>query len=125
VVLPVGAEGVCGVSDVQAFISIDPQMRSGRPCVNSTRIPAYVLAEYVAGGDDPAFVATYYSTENFVLPREAVLVACWYQATYEKGRWRKHWGKWAKRSHQAMWEGAAGPMLRIRRRGRRPSGDRP
>lgn len=81
-------------------VSVDPQMRSGRPCVNGTRIPAEALAGYVAAGDDVGFVA-----EQYNLTREAVLVACWYQATYGKGRWRKRWGEWAEDSHSAMWHG--------------------
>jgi uncharacterized protein (DUF433 family) len=91
--------------DVRAFVSIDPQMRSGQPCINGTRISVDAVAEYVAAGDDPAHIATTYS-----IPREAVLVACWYQATYEKGRWRKRWGGWAEESHQAMWEGRWGDV---------------
>lgn len=83
-----------------AFVSIDPQMRSGRPCVNGTRIQAEVIAGYVAAGDDVTWIA-----EAYNLTREAVLVACWYQAMYERGKWRKHWQQWARDQHDAMWEG--------------------
>lgn len=91
--------------DVEAFISIDPRRRSGEPCVNVTRIPAEILAGFIAAGDPVDFIAASYSGESFTLPREAVLVACWYQATYGTKRWRKRWGAWAEVAHAAMWNG--------------------
>jgi len=34
----------------QEHISIDPQVRSGRPCISGTRITVYDLLESLAGG---------------------------------------------------------------------------
>ena len=55
----------------QDRICIDPAIRSGKPCIKSTRITVYDVLEYLAGGD---------STENLLaefpdLEREDIL-AC-------------------------------------------------
>ena len=34
----------------QERISIDPEVRSGKPCVRGTRITVYDVLEYLAGG---------------------------------------------------------------------------
>jgi uncharacterized protein (DUF433 family) len=36
--------------DWQERISVNPSVRSGKPCVNGTRITAYDVLEYLAGG---------------------------------------------------------------------------
>jgi uncharacterized protein (DUF433 family) len=34
----------------QDRISVDPQVRSGKPCIKGTRITVYDVLEYLAGG---------------------------------------------------------------------------
>lgn len=34
----------------QKYITIDPEIRSGKPCVEGTRITVYDILEYMAGG---------------------------------------------------------------------------
>jgi uncharacterized protein (DUF433 family) len=34
----------------QEHISIDPNIRSGKPCIKGTRITVYDILEYLAGG---------------------------------------------------------------------------
>ncbi len=34
----------------QERISVDPKVRSGRPCIKGTRITVYDVLEYLAGG---------------------------------------------------------------------------
>ena len=36
--------------DFKTRISINPDVRSGKPCINNTRIAVYVVLEYFAGG---------------------------------------------------------------------------
>ncbi|TVS18719.1 MAG: DUF433 domain-containing protein [Gammaproteobacteria bacterium] len=40
--------------DWQARISVDPAIRSGKPCVQGTRITVYDILEYLAGGMNEA-----------------------------------------------------------------------
>ena len=36
--------------DYRPFIGIDPQIRSGKPCVKGTRISVFDVLDYLAGG---------------------------------------------------------------------------
>ncbi len=36
--------------DFQGRITIDPEVRSGKPCIKGTRITVYDVLEYLAGG---------------------------------------------------------------------------
>lgn len=36
----------------QARISVNPDVRSGKPCIKGTRITVYDVLEYLAGGDE-------------------------------------------------------------------------
>jgi uncharacterized protein (DUF433 family) len=36
--------------DWQQRITVDPAVRSGKPCIKSTRITVYDILEYLAGG---------------------------------------------------------------------------
>jgi uncharacterized protein (DUF433 family) len=45
-----GGRGYNAVMDWQARISVNPAVRSGKPCIKGTRITVYDLLEYLAGG---------------------------------------------------------------------------
>ncbi len=38
------------LSDVTAWIAVDPDIRGGQPCIRGTRITVYDLLDYLAGG---------------------------------------------------------------------------
>lgn len=48
--LPTVTRGEAGSMSWQERISIDPAVRSGKPCVRGTRITVYDVLEYMAGG---------------------------------------------------------------------------
>lgn len=39
-----------GMKDLMDHITIDPAVRSGKPCIRGTRITVYDVLEYLAGG---------------------------------------------------------------------------
>jgi len=85
------------------FVSIDPAMQSGRPCVSHTRLTVETVAVYIWGGYTPEDVA-----EEFDVTPADVLVACWYAGTYGipgSWDWRARWGKWAEDVHENLWHG--------------------
>lgn len=66
--------------DYHRYISIDSAIRSGKPCVNGTRITVFDVLDYMAGG---------MSTEEILadfpqLSREAVLACLAYAADRER-----------------------------------------
>ena len=81
------------------FVSVNPGMCWGQPCVGSTRLPVEMIAEYVWAGSDMAAL----SSDWDYLRRGDVLVACWFQAQYGGRRWRKRWGAWARTAGMALW----------------------
>lgn len=80
------------------FVSFDPAMRVGQPCINHTRIPIWSIAGMVWAGEPVEAVA-----EDYDISRWAVLVACWYQGTYGGRSWRKRWKEWADVAHEDLW----------------------
>ena len=54
--------------DAGRYISVDPKILSGTPCVNGTRVPAHYIADMVKNGDTvPEILAAYpYLTEGQV-----------------------------------------------------------
>lgn len=93
---------------VTPFVSVNPAMRWGQPCVNGTRLPVDAVAGMVwAEGVDVA-------ADQYDLTRADVLVACWYAGTYGlPGRreslfpvrqWPKRWGAWADSVAGALWK---------------------
>jgi uncharacterized protein (DUF433 family) len=71
-------------------ISIDPGIQFGQPCIAGTRIPTEALAGRVFAGDSVATVMYGYD-----LDRHQVPLACWYEGTMGRKRYRKRWEKWA------------------------------
>jgi uncharacterized protein (DUF433 family) len=45
--------GIIGAMNWQDRISVNPAVRSGKPCVKGTRITVYDVLEYLAGGMKP------------------------------------------------------------------------
>ena len=89
------------------FISADPAVQFGQPCLNGTRIPARNLAEMVAAGDSVEDTAWAYNTT-----RAEVLVCCWYIARHDEGdghglrtKLRRAWRPWAEQWHQQLARG--------------------
>lgn len=96
-----------GVHHNQPYVTADPAMRSGQPCVNGTRVPVESVA-YAVWLDGGAYAAA----SDYDLTRHDVLVACWYAGTYGlPGRrtltpsrmWRERWGPWAREVHDSLW----------------------
>ncbi len=54
--------------DAKRYISVDPEILSGTPCVNGTRVPAHYIADMAKNGDSvPEILAAYpYLTEGQV-----------------------------------------------------------
>jgi uncharacterized protein (DUF433 family) len=70
-------------------ITVHPAYQFGRPCLEGTRIPADILAEFVLAGDSVDSTADAYDVS-----RAAVLAACWHEATYGEKRVQQHWREW-------------------------------
>jgi uncharacterized protein (DUF433 family) len=84
--------------DDEHFISIDPRRHSGSPCINLTRTSTSAIAGCVYAGDSVESTMDGYGGD-----RTDVLLACWYEATFNPRQWSK-WKRWA--------EDAWGPLAR-------------
>lgn len=92
-----------GVMEERPFITIDPGVQFGAPCLGRTpRLPAHVVAERWWAGLSLEEVLDSCQGEN---RREDVLVACWYMARHSTRTWRKRWEEWADANAYALWEG--------------------
>lgn len=90
-----------GAKAHEPYVSVDPAMRFGRPCVNNTRLSVEAVAGMVWIGESVDEVA-----DEYGVTRPDVVVACWYAGkfgTSESKRWRKRWGKWADEVHDELW----------------------
>lgn len=109
-------------SSARPYITVDPAMLSGEPCLNHTRIPVYMIAELVWNeGVGEAMLM-------WELSRAEVLVACWYVGAYGvpeihatesvqkhtgqvyrqqpvNREWLNRWRAWAEESSGALWTG--------------------
>lgn len=82
------------------FVSIDPAMQAGEPCVKGSRLRAEVVANAWWGGG--------YTVQGLEdnwpgVDRATVLVACWYTALHGSPIWKKRWGEWAKAAYGKLW----------------------
>src|SRR6478672_9529166 len=75
--------------DPTAVITVDPAKNFGQPSINGGPA-ADVVAGMVWAGDPPQAVA-----DDYDISRAAVLVACWYVATYGTRPQRRRWKTWA------------------------------
>lgn len=73
------------------FVSLDPTMQSGAPCVNGTRMTVAALVSFVWIGKADEIPLAY---PGFGVPE--VQVACWYAATHGRKKYRLAWAVWAR-----------------------------
>jgi uncharacterized protein (DUF433 family) len=64
----------------QDRISIDPAIRSGKPCIKGTRITVYDILEYLAGGTNEAQILRDFPS----LSREDIKTALEFAAARER-----------------------------------------
>lgn len=83
----------------QHYVSIDPSMWSGEPCINHTRVPLSCLVDrWWYNGDKQ-------DCKDYSCTWPDVLVACWYYGMYGTRLWRRRYGGWAKANNKSLWEG--------------------
>lgn len=81
-----------------------PQRMSGQPTIGDTRLDVDCVAGRVAAGEPVKSVA-----EDYEITDEQVRLACWWLASYDRGRerWkveaRKAWRDWAEKWHSHIW----------------------
>lgn len=90
------------MSESRPYVSIDPGVQCGVPCIGGTRLPAEQFARI--------WWESGYTLERMLsswptLTREGLIVACWYMGAYDKRMWYERWRDWAKQWKQDMWEG--------------------
>jgi len=66
--------------DYRPYIGIDPQIRSGKPCVKGTRISVFDVLDYLAGG----MAIDEIQSDFPQLTRESVLACLAYAADRER-----------------------------------------
>lgn len=68
------------MTDYKAYITINPDQRSGQPCIRGMRISVYDILSYLAAGDSIEDIL-----ENFpMLTKEDILASLAYAADLEK-----------------------------------------
>lgn len=89
------------------FVSVDPAMQSGQPCLNHTRMPIQTIADWVWGHGIDGFLTGF---DDRAYTRHDALVACWYAGRYGLPRepfWTDRWGAWAQQVEYQLWHTAA------------------
>lgn len=61
---------------IEKYISVNPNIQHGKPCINGTRIPIYVILEALAMGMDFDQINKEYGP----IPREAIQACILYAA---------------------------------------------
>jgi len=68
------------MTDYQKYITINPDQRSGQPCIRGMRITVYDVLSYLAAGDSMEEIL-----ENFpMISREDILACLAYAADTER-----------------------------------------
>lgn len=80
------------------FVTWNPAVRSGEPCLNGTRLPLWCITGMVWAGEPVDVTA-----EDYDVTVPDVLVACWWMGTHGSKKWRKRWGAWAEAVHGELW----------------------
>lgn len=65
------------MAEVEDFIEIRPDVRSGKPCFKGTRITVYDVLEYLAGGMTEAELLTDFPALSPQHIRAALAFAAW------------------------------------------------
>lgn len=86
----------------RAYISIEPGIKSGEPCIGGTRL----TAEWVAGHIWDGWTQDDILTDWDYLTRADLMVACWYVSQYGPRVWRRRWSTWAVEAFHCLWESA-------------------
>jgi uncharacterized protein (DUF433 family) len=66
--------------DYSKYITLDPQQRSGKPCVRGLRITVYEVLSYLAGGDSIQEVLDHFP----MLSKEDILACLAYAADEDR-----------------------------------------
>lgn len=79
------------------FVSVQPGMKFGEPCINGHRLPTQLIAETVMfnGGEE--------AMDWYDITRDEVMVACWFEARYGGRKIRKLWQAWLDEHEGTLW----------------------
>ena len=80
------------MNEERHYITIDPGLYAGIPCVANTRITAEHMAKVWWNGN---LRLDLIEAMWPGMTRGAVLVACWYQGIHGGRAWRRRWEQWA------------------------------
>jgi uncharacterized protein (DUF433 family) len=85
---------------VSTYVSVQPGMKSGVPCIAGRRLPTELIASmYVAEGGWEVVA------DRYEITRDDVMVACWFEARYGRSkRRRKAWAGWLADVEGRLWE---------------------
>lgn len=85
------------------FVSVNPKMKSGQPCLNGRRISAGQIADmyWDMGESLEAEILSQYA-----ITRADVVVCCWYVSEYGTRAQRKRWEDWQRMT----WENTGRPL---------------
>ena len=87
-----------------AFISINPAVHSGEPCIGLSGVLAELLAKAWWSGMSVQLICKNWTPLGGVRTRKAhVLVACWYVGKHGSGTWQRRWGEWANEVQGKLW----------------------
>lgn len=69
--------------DYTNYITLNPDQRSGKPCIRGMRITVYDVLSYLAAGDTPEVIV-----EHFPMLTRDDILACLAYAADAEGRFR-------------------------------------
>lgn len=73
------------------FVSVQPNLRFGEPCIGGTRLPAEMIADrYWDLGEHLESELL----KPYGITRADVIVCCWYVATYGTRKQKRRWKDW-------------------------------
>lgn len=85
------------------FVSYDPSIQGGAPCLNHTRMTVITVANMWWGSRES--LESMIEREWPVESRADLLVAAWFVGTHGTKLWRTRWGEWAKSIHRYVYYG--------------------
>ncbi len=85
----------------ESFVTVDPAVRFGDPCVGIDRLDTRTAAHSAYSGTSISEIA-----ETWEVSERDVLVACWYEARHGHSRkLRKAWRDWLVEAELMRWRG--------------------